>query len=47
MAEEIGPVDYPIVAFPGNRFTGEIAPALADLVTAEDFEAKKKQLLGI
>jgi hypothetical protein len=34
MAEEIGPVDYLIVAFPGNRFRGEIAPALADLVDA-------------
>jgi hypothetical protein len=32
MADEIGPVDYLIVAFPGNRFQGEIAPALADLV---------------
>ena len=30
--EEIGPVDYAIVAFPGNKFRGEIAPALADLV---------------
>jgi uncharacterized membrane protein len=30
--EEIGPVDYAIVAFPGNRFKGEIAPAIADLV---------------
>jgi hypothetical protein len=29
---EIGPVDYLIVAFPGNKFRGEIAPALADLV---------------
>jgi len=29
---EIGPVDYMIVAFPGNEFKGEIAPALADLV---------------
>jgi hypothetical protein len=34
MAEEIGPVDYLIVAFPGNEFRGEIAPALADLVDA-------------
>ena len=33
-ATEIGPVDYMIVAFPGNQFTGEIAPALADLVDA-------------
>ena len=31
---EIGPVDYMIVAFPGNKFKGEIAPALADLVRA-------------
>ena len=30
--EKMGPVDYAIVAFPGNRFRGEIAPALADLV---------------
>jgi hypothetical protein len=29
---EVGPVDYLVVAFPGNEFTGEIAPALADLV---------------
>ena len=29
---ELGPVDYLIVAFPGNEFRGEIAPALADLV---------------
>ena len=29
---ELGPVDYMIVAFPGNEFRGEIAPALTDLV---------------
>jgi hypothetical protein len=29
---EIGPVDYMIVAFPGNEFRGEIGPALAELV---------------
>jgi uncharacterized protein DUF6325 len=34
MAEEIGPVDYMIVGFPGNQFKGEIAPALGDLVDA-------------
>ena len=28
----IGPVEYLIVAFPGNEFSGEIAPALAELV---------------
>jgi len=30
--EEIGPVDYIVVGFPGNQFKGEIGPALADLV---------------
>ena len=30
----IGPVQYMVVAFPGNQFKGEIAPALADLVEA-------------
>ena len=30
--EEIGPVDYAVIAFPGNQFRGEIGPALADLV---------------
>jgi hypothetical protein len=30
--EEIGPVDYAVIAFPGNQFKGEIAPAIADLV---------------
>ncbi|HEY8178542.1 MAG TPA: DUF6325 family protein [Candidatus Limnocylindria bacterium] len=28
----IGPVQYMVVAFPGNQFKGEIAPALQDLV---------------
>jgi Family of unknown function (DUF6325) len=32
--DEIGPVDYAVIAFPGNQFKGEIAPALADLVEA-------------
>jgi hypothetical protein len=29
---EVGPVEYMIVAFPGNRFSGEIGPALQGLV---------------
>jgi uncharacterized membrane protein len=29
---EAGPVEYMIVAFPGNKFKGEILPALAELV---------------
>jgi Family of unknown function (DUF6325) len=33
--EEIGPVDYAIVAFPGNEFRGEIGPAIAELVENE------------
>ena len=28
----IGPVEYMVVAFPGNKFNGEIAPELAKLV---------------
>ena len=27
----VGPVDVVIVGFPGNKFTGDIAPALLDL----------------
>jgi hypothetical protein len=27
-----GPVEYAIIGFPGNKFTGEIAPALGELV---------------
>jgi Family of unknown function (DUF6325) len=30
----IGPVEYMIVAFPGNKFRGEIVPALKELVDA-------------
>ncbi len=32
--EEIGPVDYAVIAFPGNQFKGEIAPAIGELVDA-------------
>jgi hypothetical protein len=32
---EIGPVEYMVVAFPGNNFRGEIAPALQRLVESE------------
>ena len=31
-ADELGPVDYLVVEFPGSKFNGEIAPALVDLV---------------
>lgn len=30
--DELGPVDWLVVEFPGSRFKGEIAPALNDLV---------------
>src|SRR6476659_5337963 len=30
--DELGPVDWIVVEFPGSRFKGEIAPALAELV---------------
>ena len=32
---DIGPVDVLLVKFPGNRFRGEIGPALADLVSRD------------
>ena len=35
IADEItGPVDIVLFRFPGNQFTGEIAPALGDLVSS-------------
>jgi hypothetical protein len=30
--EELGPVEYVLLGFPGNQFTGEIVPAIAELV---------------
>jgi uncharacterized protein DUF6325 len=33
--DELGPVDWIVVEFPGSTFNGEIAPALADLVDRE------------
>jgi hypothetical protein len=30
--DELGPVDWIVIEFPGSRFNGRIAPALADLV---------------
>ena len=38
----IGPVEYIVVGFPGNNFTGEIAPALAKLI-----ESKTIRLLDL
>jgi translation initiation factor IF-2 len=32
---DIGPVEYLVVGFPGNKFTGQIAPALADLIESD------------
>jgi len=31
----VGPVEYLIVAFPGNQFNGEIVPALAELIESD------------
>lgn len=33
-AENIGPVEYALVGFPGNRFNGEVVPALAEAVSS-------------
>jgi Family of unknown function (DUF6325) len=32
LAVAIGPVEYILIGFPGNKFTGEIAPALGRLI---------------
>ncbi len=32
LVDELGPVDWIVVEFPGSRFKGEIAPALEELV---------------
>jgi Family of unknown function (DUF6325) len=33
-ADRLGPVEYALIAFPGNSFNGQVAPALARLVEA-------------
>ena len=33
--DELGPVDWLVVEFPGSRFNGEIAPTITDLVDRE------------
>ncbi len=30
--EPLGPIDYLVVEFPGNKFNGEVLPALTDLI---------------
>jgi hypothetical protein len=30
--DEMGPIDYVVIEFPGSKFTGEAMPALVDLV---------------
>jgi Family of unknown function (DUF6325) len=49
--DELGPVDYLVVEFPGSRFQGEIAGELSDLVDRElirvlDLVMVKKDLDG-
>ena len=31
----LGPVEYAVIAFPGNRFNGDVVPALSELVESE------------
>jgi hypothetical protein len=35
IVDELGPVDYVVIEFPGSQFNGEIAPVLVDLVDRE------------
>ena len=30
----VGPVEYMVIAFPGNQFKGEIAPAIGERLAA-------------
>ena len=50
--DELGPVDWIVVEFPGSKFNGEIAPALADLVERDlirvlDLLVLKKESDGV
>jgi hypothetical protein len=50
--DELGPVDWLVLEFPGRRFNGEIAPALADLVDRDtirvlDLLLLRKDLSGV
>src|SRR3954451_15890305 len=40
--DELGPVDWLVVEFPGSRFNGEIAPALDDLVECLELRGCEK-----
>jgi hypothetical protein len=35
LVDELGPVDWLVVEFPGSKFNGEIAPTITDLVDRE------------
>jgi hypothetical protein len=35
LIDELGPVDWLVIEFPGSRFNGEIAPIITDLVDRE------------
>ena len=50
--DELGPVDWIVVEFPGSKFNGEIAPAVADLVERDlirvlDLLVLKKESDGV
>ena len=34
MSDTIGPIDFIVLEFPGNKFNGEILPALVNLIAA-------------
>ena len=42
--DELGPVDYIVVEFPGNKFNGDIAPALGDLVDRDLVQSARSRL---
>jgi hypothetical protein len=44
--EDMGPIDYLVVEFPGSRMTGKGLPRLVDRLREEEFAAHKRRILG-
>ena len=43
---QLGAIELLVIGFPENRFTGEIVPALADLVEARHHSCDRSHLCG-
>jgi hypothetical protein len=43
--EDMGPIDYLVVEFPGSRMIGKGLPRLVDRLREEEFAAQKRRIL--